>query len=46
MSTIKVCASRVNYHTDYVRRVSRKETGISFSDYLAKYRLKVGKNGF
>ncbi|UQZ85566.1 HTH-type transcriptional regulator YesS [Paenibacillus konkukensis] len=41
--TVELCASRLNYHPNYVRTVFRKETGSSFSDYLSQYRLAMAK---
>ncbi|WP_165972000.1 helix-turn-helix domain-containing protein [Paenibacillus piri] len=41
--TLELCASRLNYHPNYIKTVFRKETGSNFSDYLSKYRLSVAK---
>ncbi|RAV02644.1 helix-turn-helix domain-containing protein [Paenibacillus sp. YN15] len=41
--TLEVCAERLHYHPSYIWRVLRREAGISFSDYLSQYRLKVAK---
>lgn len=41
--TLEWCASRLNYTTDYIRKVFRKETGTNFSDYLANYRHLMAK---
>jgi AraC-like DNA-binding protein len=41
--TLELCASRLNYHPNYIKTVFRKETGSNFSDYLSKYRLNVAK---
>lgn len=41
---LETCAARLNFHPVYVGRVFRKETGLSFSDYLSKYRLNQAKN--
>ncbi|MDF2962452.1 MAG: transcriptional regulator, AraC family protein [Paenibacillus sp.] len=41
--TLELCASRLNYHPNYIKTVFRKETGSNFSDYLSKYRLTVAK---
>ncbi|MDF2924654.1 MAG: hypothetical protein K0R57_3568 [Paenibacillaceae bacterium] len=41
--TLESCALRINYHPDYVRHVFRRETGMTFGDYLAQYRLKIAK---
>ncbi|MBW4084602.1 helix-turn-helix domain-containing protein [Paenibacillus sp. S150] len=41
--TLEKCSARLNYHPQYISRVFRQETGISFTDYLAQYRLGVAK---
>ncbi|MBD2845013.1 helix-turn-helix transcriptional regulator [Paenibacillus sp. IB182496] len=41
--TIESCASRINYHPDYVRHVFRRECGVPFGEYLARYRLDMAK---
>lgn len=41
--TLELCASRLNYHPNYIKTVFRKETGTSFSDYLSQHRLNVAK---
>jgi two-component system response regulator YesN len=41
--TLESCSVRVNYHPNYIKRVFRVDTGISFSEYLAQYRLKKAK---
>lgn len=41
--TLEKCSARLNYHPQYIGRVFRQETGISFTDYLAQYRLNVAK---
>ena len=41
--TLEYCASKVNFHPSYVSRVFKKDTGISFSQYLADYRLKMAE---
>ncbi|MBD0381843.1 helix-turn-helix domain-containing protein [Paenibacillus sedimenti] len=41
--TLEICASRLNYHPNYIKTVFRKETGSNFSDYLSKYRLNIAK---
>ncbi|WP_249897476.1 AraC family transcriptional regulator [Paenibacillus sp. PK3_47] len=41
--TLEKCSARLNYHPQYISRVFRQETGISFTDYLAQYRLTVAK---
>ncbi|OCT10985.1 hypothetical protein A8709_04590 [Paenibacillus pectinilyticus] len=41
--SLEACAARINFHPVYVSRVFKKETGVSFSDYLAQHRLTVAK---
>lgn len=41
--SLEVCADRLNYHSSYIWRVLKKEMNITFSDYLAQYRLKISK---
>ncbi|NOU80795.1 helix-turn-helix domain-containing protein [Paenibacillus sp. LMG 31459] len=41
--TLEKCSARLNYHPQYISRVFRQETGTSFTDYLAQYRLTVAK---
>ncbi|GAA4860433.1 helix-turn-helix domain-containing protein [Paenibacillus vulneris] len=41
--TLEICASKLNYHPNYIRQVFRKEVGMNFSDYLAQHRLKIAK---
>ena len=41
--SLELCAERLNYNPKHVSRVFKQETGISFSDYLAQYRLEVAK---
>ncbi|MGO4350167.1 helix-turn-helix transcriptional regulator [Paenibacillus sp. MCAF9] len=41
--SLELCAGRINYHPDYVSRVFRKETGVTFSEYLSRYRLQMAK---
>ncbi|MCU6709895.1 AraC family transcriptional regulator [Paenibacillus sp. J5C_2022] len=41
--TLEACAEQLKYHPDYLRRVFRKGTGVSFSDYLAQHRLSISK---
>jgi two-component system response regulator YesN len=36
--TLEWCASRLNYTSDYIRKIFRKETGMNFSEYLSNYR--------
>lgn len=41
--TLEDCAARMNYHSSYIRRILKKEAGISFSDYLMQYRMDMAK---
>ena len=41
--TLEDCAARLNYHPSYIRRVLKKEMGITFSEYLQGYRIKVAE---
>ncbi len=41
--TLESCATMLNYHPNYIKRVFRNETGDNFSDYLTQYRMKVAK---
>ncbi|MBD2843950.1 AraC family transcriptional regulator [Paenibacillus sp. IB182496] len=41
--SIELFASQLNFHPNYVSRVFKKETGVTFSEYLAQYRLERAK---
>lgn len=41
--TLEKCSIRINYHPQYISRVFRQETGVTFADYLSQYRLEVAK---
>jgi len=41
--TLEECASRLHYNANYLSSVFRKETNVSFSDYLTMYRFKMAK---
>lgn len=41
--TLEECAARMNYHPSYIRRILKREMGISFSEYLAQYRMDMAK---
>lgn len=41
--TLEGCATELNFHPVYLSRVFKKEMGITFSDYLAEYRMNVAK---
>jgi two-component system response regulator YesN len=40
---IDLFAARLNYHPSYISRVFKKDTGVTFSDYLSAYRIEVSK---
>jgi two-component system response regulator YesN len=40
---IELFASRLNYHPSYISRVFKKDTGITFTEYLTQYRIEVSK---
>lgn len=41
--TLEDCASRLHYNVFYLSNIFKKETGLSFSEYLANYRLNKAK---
>ncbi|MEK3885491.1 helix-turn-helix domain-containing protein [Paenibacillus sp. PL2-23] len=41
--TLEDCASRLHYNANYLSSVFRKETNLSFSEYLTTYRFKMAK---
>ncbi|WP_373232959.1 helix-turn-helix domain-containing protein [Cohnella sp.] len=41
--TLEECASRLHYNVFYLSSVFKKETDMSFSDYLSQYRLTISK---
>ncbi|MCR2806869.1 AraC family transcriptional regulator [Paenibacillus soyae] len=41
--TLDECASRLHYNLFYVSNIFKKETGVSFSEYLAMFRLNKAK---
>lgn len=41
--TLEECASRLHYNVFYLSNIFKKETSLSFSDYLANYRLNKAK---
>lgn len=41
--TLEECAARLHYNANYLSSVFRKETNVSFSDYLTMYRFKMAK---
>ncbi|MEK3731277.1 MULTISPECIES: helix-turn-helix domain-containing protein [Paenibacillus] len=41
--TLEECASRLHYNNFYLSSVFKKETNMSFSEYLTQYRFKMSK---
>lgn len=41
--TIESCAAALHYNANYISGVFRKETGLTFSEYLHNYRLKMSR---
>ncbi|GIP31233.1 helix-turn-helix domain-containing protein [Paenibacillus sp. J2TS4] len=41
--TLELCAGRMNFSPNYITKVFRKDTGISFTEYLLDYRMKMAK---
>lgn len=41
--TLEECASRLNYHSSYIRRALKKSLNINFTDYLLSYRMEIAK---
>ncbi|MFN7249342.1 MAG: helix-turn-helix domain-containing protein [Anaerobacillus sp.] len=41
--SLEAIAERLHYNSNYLSSIFRKETNISFSDYLAMYRLNMAK---
>ncbi|XEC93578.1 helix-turn-helix domain-containing protein [Paenibacillus tarimensis] len=41
--TLEACASRLHYNVFYLSSVFKKETNMSFSDYLSQYRFSMAK---
>ncbi|TLS49223.1 helix-turn-helix domain-containing protein [Paenibacillus antri] len=41
--TLEECASRLHYNVFYLSSVFKKETDMSFSDYLSQYRMNMSK---
>ncbi len=42
--TLESCAARINFHPNYISRVFKRDMGVSFSNYLGNYRLKMAEN--
>ena len=41
--SIDLFASRLNFHPNYISRVFKKETGVTFTEYLSNYRIEISK---
>ncbi|MZQ80847.1 helix-turn-helix domain-containing protein [Paenibacillus sp. 5J-6] len=41
--TLEECASRLNYHSSYIRRALKKSLNSNFTDYLLSYRMEIAK---
>ncbi|MCR8629845.1 helix-turn-helix domain-containing protein [Paenibacillus radicis (ex Xue et al. 2023)] len=41
--TLEMCAAALNYHPYYISKVFRSQTGVTFSDYLHKFRMDMAK---
>ncbi|WP_159887802.1 helix-turn-helix domain-containing protein [Paenibacillus puerhi] len=41
--TLESCAQLLNYHPVYVSRIFKREIGMTFSEYLSDYRMKMAK---
>ena len=41
--SLESCAAQLKYHPVYVSRVFKKETGVTFIDYLTNYRVNMAK---
>ncbi|MFC5449430.1 AraC family transcriptional regulator [Paenibacillus aestuarii] len=41
--TLEACANQLKYHPVYVSRVFKKETGVTFIEYLTTYRVNMAK---
>ncbi|CAN7717099.1 helix-turn-helix domain-containing protein [Paenibacillus sp. LjRoot153] len=41
--SLESCAAKLKYHPVYVSRVFKKETGVTFIDYLTNYRVDMAK---
>ncbi|GIQ70541.1 AraC family transcriptional regulator [Xylanibacillus composti] len=42
--TLEECASKLHYNANYLSSVFKKETGLTFSEYLTNYRLAMAKS--
>jgi two-component system response regulator YesN len=41
--TIELFSSRLHFHPNYISRVFKKETGVTFTEYLSQYRVEIAK---
>ncbi|MNC52266.1 HTH-type transcriptional regulator YesS [compost metagenome] len=41
--TLEGCAEELKFHPVYVGRVFKRETGMTFSEYLVNYRMTLAK---
>lgn len=41
--SLNECAQRLNYNPNYIGRVFKQRTGLSFVDYLSRYRTEMAK---
>jgi AraC-like DNA-binding protein len=41
--TLESCAQELNYHPVYLSRVFKREIGMTFSEYLSEYRMRMAK---
>jgi YesN/AraC family two-component response regulator len=41
--TLESCAQLLSYHPVYVSRIFKREIGVTFSEYLSDYRMKMAK---
>ncbi|WP_248929153.1 helix-turn-helix domain-containing protein [Paenibacillus hamazuiensis] len=41
--TLEGCAAELNFHPVYLSRVFKKETGMTFSEYVSEYRMRLAK---
>lgn len=41
--TLEQCADKLHYNANYLSSVFKKETGLTFREYLAQYRLQTAK---
>jgi YesN/AraC family two-component response regulator len=41
--SIELFAASMNFHPDYIGRVFKRETGMTFTDYLSQHRIELAK---